>query len=255
MPFPGCLMSRLQQMKAIVSGQMMPLKSPDPLQRPLLYYPGLTQAHFHDVSQFPWVSDLRRACADITEEVDHCLARRIGFEPIFPSYTSQGRWAGLWFHLYGIRYEENCRAFPKTIRAIERVPQLAGWAALSALEPGSHVRPHCGVTNAKLRLHYAIRTEPGSRMRIAGATYEWKPGDIMIFDDSYEHEVWVCGTKPRIVLIIDFYHPDLTAEEIDFLKSWEAEPSIFLRGESLRSASQKRDPKRVEAESLEWVYA
>lgn len=35
----------------------------------------------------------------------------------------------------------------------------------------------------------------------------------MVFDDSFEHEVWHNGTAYRLILIVDVWHPDLTAHE------------------------------------------
>lgn len=36
---------------------------------------------------------------------------------------------------------------------------------------------------------------------------------MLIFDDSFEHEVWHNGTGVRLVLIVDIWHPDLTEQE------------------------------------------
>lgn len=41
----------------------------------------------------------------------------------------------------------------------------------------------------------------------------WEDGKILIFDDSYEHEVWHNGTSVRVVFIVDVWHPDLSEEE------------------------------------------
>lgn len=41
----------------------------------------------------------------------------------------------------------------------------------------------------------------------------WEEGKILIFDDSFEHEVWHNGTSVRVVFIVDVWHPDLTEEE------------------------------------------
>nr|CAD7438769.1 unnamed protein product [Timema bartmani] len=41
----------------------------------------------------------------------------------------------------------------------------------------------------------------------------WKEGKILIFDDSFEHEVWHNGSTMRLVLIIDVWHPELTDQE------------------------------------------
>ena len=35
----------------------------------------------------------------------------------------------------------------------------------------------------------------------------------MIFDDSFEHEVWHEGESLRLVLIVDFWHPDLNSRQ------------------------------------------
>ena len=32
---------------------------------------------------------------------------------------------------------------------------------------------------------------------------------MLILDDSFDHEVWQNGTESRLILIIDFWHPDL----------------------------------------------
>ena len=41
----------------------------------------------------------------------------------------------------------------------------------------------------------------------------WTEGKFIIFDDSFEHEVWHDGDSVRLVLIVDMWHPDLTARE------------------------------------------
>jgi PhnB protein len=38
-----------------------------------------------------------------------------------------------------------------------------------------------------------------------------------VFDDNFEHEVWNLGDRPRVVLVVDMWHPDLTEEEIHLL--------------------------------------
>ena len=42
-------------------------------------------------------------------------------------------------------------------------------------------------------------------------TRPYREGELMIFDDSYEHEVWQLSEKAgvRVVLLIRFWHPDI----------------------------------------------
>lgn len=58
----------------------------------------------------------------------------------------------------------------------------------------------------------------GSRMRVGSETRQQEEGKAYVFDDSFEHEAWHDGEETRLILIVDFWHPDLTATELKFLK-------------------------------------
>ena len=40
---------------------------------------------------------------------------------------------------------------------------------------------------------------------------------MLAFDDSYRHEVRHDGTRRRVVLVVDVWHPALSAEEVAVL--------------------------------------
>jgi hypothetical protein len=40
----------------------------------------------------------------------------------------------------------------------------------------------------------------------------WAEGKVMLFDDSYEHEVFHMGDGARVVLIVDVWHPQIVDE-------------------------------------------
>jgi hypothetical protein len=46
-------------------------------------------------------------------------------------------------------------------------------------------------------------------MRVANETKAWRIGDVLFFDDSWEHEVWNRCPAERVVLQLVFAHPDL----------------------------------------------
>lgn len=52
-------------------------------------------------------------------------------------------------------------------------------------------------------------------MKVAEQIVNWIPGKCLLFDDSFLHEVWHKGPEgePRIVLLFDFWHPDLSEIE------------------------------------------
>ena len=95
-----------------------------------------------------------------------------------------------------------------------RGPPL-GWQVIhgshffSRLAPGTHLSAHCGPSNFRLRCHLGLVVPPGVRIRVADETREWREGECLIFDDSYEHEVWHDGGADRVVLICDLWHPDV----------------------------------------------
>ena len=45
-----------------------------------------------------------------------------------------------------------------------------------------------------------------------GLRRAWEEGRVMLFDDSYEHEVFHEGEGPRVVLIVDVWQPQIVDE-------------------------------------------
>ena len=49
-------------------------------------------------------------------------------------------------------------------------------------------------------------------IRVADQWLTWKEGEVLIFDDSYEHEVINMTDSIRVVLLFRFWHPDLVQQ-------------------------------------------
>jgi len=84
----------------------------------------------------------------------------------------------------------------------------------SNLLPGTRIRPHCAPTNVRLTAHLGIVVPTSSpeqrcRLRVADQWLTWEEGKILVFDDSYEHEVENMTSTMRAVLLLRFWHPDL----------------------------------------------
>mmetsp|Transcript_20408 Transcript_20408/g.3319 ORF Transcript_20408/g.3319 Transcript_20408/m.3319 type:complete len:130 (-) Transcript_20408:149-538(-) len=117
-------------------------------------------------------------------------------------------------------FEENCEKCPVTVDTILNViPRHYDHAFFSALTPGTHITTHNGPTNKKLRLHFPILSPEGTRLRAGEVTNTFDIGKAKIFDDSFDHEAWHDGDVVRINLIVDFWHPDLTDDEVKFLST------------------------------------
>lgn len=47
----------------------------------------------------------------------------------------------------------------------------------------------------------------------------WEEGKVLIFDDSFEHEVWQDADSYRLIFIVDVWHPELTQYQRQTLSS------------------------------------
>jgi len=128
-----------------------------------------------------------------------------------------GMWKQLTLWAAG-QEKPGCRKAPKTCDIIRQIPEAIqnkrGQIKYSVLHPDTHVWPHTGPTNVRLRMHLGLRCPDGPRIRVGNAKpREWKEGKVFILDDSFEHEVWHEGKEVRLILIVDVWHPDLTPAE------------------------------------------
>jgi aspartyl/asparaginyl beta-hydroxylase (cupin superfamily) len=218
--------------------------SPFPLQRPSFYYPGLDTRTFHDTSQFGWISDLRAAFPAIRRELDGILRRRAGFVRVFDENTGEGEWGAYLLSVYGMRVEANTAVCPDTMRALDAIPGVCGFVCFSAIAPQTHILPHCGLSNVRLRCHLPLKVPQGCRLRVGTREVAWREGEPIVFDDSFEHEVWNPSNESRIVLMFDVLHPNLTIEEEQFVRALQDQASAGVYGGEL-----PRTP------AGDWVYA
>lgn len=53
----------------------------------------------------------------------------------------------------------------------------------------------------------------GCELEVGGTQLNWAEGEVIIFDDSFEHSVWNDSEEERMIFILDVPHPDLTEEQ------------------------------------------
>ena len=88
-------------------------------------------------------------------------------------------------------------------------------AGYSVVGPKAWLRPHFGATNGVLKLHLGLTVpsqksgEPCARLKVAKKWGHWVEGDVILFDDSFEHEVINECNQPRSVFQVVVRHPDL----------------------------------------------
>ena len=72
------------------------------------------------------------------------------------------------------------------------------------------IRQYSDAINPRLTMHPPLITPRTVRLRAVGETHVWKPGELVLFDDTIQHEAWNFSDQLRVVLIFDIWHPMLT---------------------------------------------
>ena len=196
----------------------------------LLHYPRLPAIPFYERSEFPWLSDVEAATAQIREELETLLREDSqSFEayvdrpddmPVqqWSELNRSKRWSVFFLWSDGKRLDEHCKRCPKTAALLDKVPMAevpgaAPSAFFSTLAPKTLIPPHTGVTNARLIVHIPLIVPEDCWFRVGNEKRLWKPGEALIFDDTIEHEAWNGSDKLRAVLIFDIWNPYLNAQE------------------------------------------
>lgn len=192
----------------------------------MFYFPELPQRQFFARDEFAWVPEVEAATIAIRDELD-ALMSTDAFAPYVSGTPDRPRpanpllddpsWSAAYLWQQG---EPTTRAAhcPAAMLAlgqapIPRIARRSPTALFSLLRPGTHIRPHHGMLNTRLICHLPLIAPPGCALRVGNETREWREGELLIFDDSFEHEAWNRGTETRVVLLFEIWRPELSEEE------------------------------------------
>jgi|KBSSwiStaDraftv2_1062776.scaffolds.fasta_scaffold387980_2 aspartate beta-hydroxylase len=202
----------------------------DSLRWPPLLFPNLPSTPWHDPAAYDWAGMLENGAADIRQELNDIIERGLFRpHPELPALAEAGNWEEFRFFAKGKRNEENCQACPRTAALVGQVPgaSSAGSVFFAALGGGTHIVPHCGPHNLRIRGHLGLLIPTCCEMRVGNETRSWTEGRMLIFDDSFEHEVWNRSSATRFVLLLDVWHPLLTREEITAFRFLDQQLSLL----------------------------
>lgn len=117
-------------------------------------------------------------------------------------------WKVFYLDAMGEKPAANRAACPRTAALLDGIPGLFQ-AFFSILDGGKSIPPHSGPYRGYLRYHLALvvpEVDPPS-IRIKDAHYTWREGESVLFDDSWDHEVFNHSPGDRVVLIVDVRRP------------------------------------------------
>ena len=185
------------------------------IERATVRYSKVGDKTFFDTADFPWVKDLEANWKVIRAELEEVLKEREtvpSFQDVSKdqySITKDDKWKTFFLFGYGFKAEKNCAKCPETTRLMQQIPGMKS-AMFSILAPGKHIPAHRGPYKGVLRCHLGlIVPEPREkiRIRVGNDFRHWEEGKGMVFDDTFNHEVWHEGDSQRVVLFIDFVRP------------------------------------------------
>ncbi len=194
------------------------------------FYPDLPQVEFADHAADEWREAVERQTATILAEAQVLLTDPASFLPYVQqtSERPQGDVHGLlgnanWSTCYltdrGQPIPERVALAPVTFQTLDRHAPLcrivprAPSIMFSLLRAHANIPAHTGMINTRLVCHLPLIVPPSCGFRVGSTRREWQVGELMVFDDSVEHEAWNDGDEDRLVLIFDVWRPELSADE------------------------------------------
>lgn len=168
---------------------------------------------FYDAAGFPFLKPLTDHFQLLKDELLELISS--GNEDqwlrTFPDYVSSEKkkaWKVFSFMFFSMKFPHHAALCPKTSELVYAIPEILS-CDYSYLKPNTHILPHKGYTRMVLRCHLPliVPDETQCGIRVGNITRHWKEGELMIFDDSFEHEAWNHTDKPRAVLMFDIPNP------------------------------------------------
>lgn len=226
---------RWREAGAILSGHSQPY----PSVCSQLHVPRLPAVPFFEREAFDWVEALEASTGAITAELDAVMAQdRGGFVPYiayqpgtpvnqWQELNHSPRWSTYFLWRHGQPVIEHLQDCPQTAKALAAVQMadiggLCPNAVFSVLAPHTQIPPHHGETNARLIVHLPLVVPADCRYRVGFEQRRWKVGEVLIFDDSIEHEARNDSDETRVVLIFDVWNPLLSPGERDMVRALSA---------------------------------
>ena len=171
--------------------------------------PKIANEHFDFLDNF---TDNWKAISEEAKEVLKFRDTVPGLADISPDQYGLARekkWKVFMLFGFGEKLKNHRQLAPKTCEILETVPNLRT-ALFSILAPGYHIPAHKGVTKGMLCAHLGLlipKEREKCRIRVEDTITAWKPGEVFVFDDTYDHEAWNDTDEERVILLFHFDRP------------------------------------------------
>jgi len=181
---------------------------------------------------------LKSARSSIRSEAISIAKRETFFTSVMEKLVMTGGVREFPLFFRGAEAGSNCHYAPETCSVLKQFPELLKCSRcqikFQMLLPNTYIWPFCGPTTGRLKMQIGLVIPSGpevrSELRVgapdSGAA-SWTDDDFLIFDDSFEQEIWVKNpgvkqgevdqTKAVLLLSVDVWHPNLPQKFRDSL--------------------------------------
>ncbi|CAJ1959408.1 unnamed protein product [Cylindrotheca closterium] len=181
---------------------------------------GLTAKPFWDLSEnpelFPWAAELEAKSDIIQGELEDYLLNpaQLFKADSAVSATMGDGWSAVRLQRLG-KYTENVKIFPGTYQIIKKlgIPLAVRGLCFARQAGGSGVAEHSDGRNFILTAHLGLKVPEGCWIKVGEEKRSWELGKLTTLDTSFVHSTGNSSNEDRHVLIIDFWHPEITPAE------------------------------------------
>lgn len=171
---------------------------------------------FYNVAELPIAQLLEKNYAAICEELKPLWLEKD--DTLFGAYDTfddkqfpPRSWRKLVLKVWGLNNKPALRRFPVTASLLNQSSNILS-CFITKTAPNSLIKPHCGETNAHLRIHLGLKVPDSAgdlcAMEVINTTVKWQNGKTFAFLDAHEHHVWNRTNSERYVLIVDVIRPE-----------------------------------------------
>ncbi len=202
------------------------------LQHPSFFcLPQLPAKTFYTLDDLPELESIIRALQNNIDEIKNIINihKSQSYLDTIPTKNNEKEWLELakkWDSIHLIKGGKVVSEIKKELlntfqnHLLADCPPHAPEVFLSTLQPGAKIPPHYGLSNIKLTVHLPILVDKESFIKVGDDIKNWVDNDFLVFDDSFIHLAENHSKEPRTVLIFDIWHPDLSFEEKEGIKSF-----------------------------------
>lgn len=196
------------------------------------YIEGLYTETWHDPETYPWIKTIEASANVIRDELHRVCDEGAAWAPaVGDDAEAYGPgWQKL--VLQDRTWQPTvCDLFPKTRDIIEGCGAPSVDVLFARQSAQSGIKPHTDNSNFFVTVHLALDVPDGDCwIRVGKEKRKWIEDKALVFDSSFVHETRNDAAADRTVLLIRFWHPQLTKAErnaLGFIFSVLDDPTVL----------------------------